>query len=847
MNLPHLLPLRLRRNERVVGKTEAVLLPGSKPAGWIARLDELGVDDDTPLYPIPRSSSNPCCSGLLAPLPSTTLFDTGKTGFERLGMIPFRRYASLFLPADAELVPLLTIEEWAWFSDSRSSGTCWIFHPGTGLIRYQAEDAIHLSDLFCLGANTQSGGPWNAAQPGLILARRLASLESKLDTPMGLEFLSTNDGQRDSNEILGSNDDGLPGAHDEEIQGLLDLFESDPDKALRFAPPISGMFRGRGLRRADPADQLQDQGPIQNRLRGLLKGGLGGRARSFLVGGEMKRRLNRVYHSAARRELEMKRFVRAAVIYGSLLGDLATAANCLKQGRRFREAAQLYFHLKQEHIATKCLEQAGCLQEAAEMHLGKRRFKQAGILFRKVGMDQAADEAFRAYLKFCRDECRWRESAYVLYRHLADTDQALEVLEAHMWQGCQTYFDILGETGRHERAAAMLERMRKMPEPPMLHFLECLLTVSKSYPDSGIREKARRTGRAVISERMTHENKRKLGYLLQRFVPDDELLKRDLRRFYKVRNLTPGRSQRQRAFEELCSTSFSPPLADHAQVLIVSQRSSSGHFYCAMRKLDPTSIQIQMWSSKGRCVTQRLDHDTPEPGQILFVSRYDKNEIVVAGETQGALQIRGGSSSCQIDRQTFAIKSPEFLPKNIRALSLTDSNLAAIVQNGDGLSLNIYARGDLHQTIPLQSSGKGECRLFRVRDDYFFLLIDGEVECVQLFNGQSRHICSADTLMADWETGYINTKEGAFAINRHGGSACRIGDKVHGAFVSISIVEEDGCLYLGKTNKTGFQRLHQIELNREELEHGRMFDTRERCEFVMISRNKFRRFRYRNY
>lgn len=82
---------------------------------------------------------------------------------------------------------------------------------------------------------------------------------------------------------------------------------------------------------------------------------------------EIHQRLVERYRQAANRELLLGRHRRAAYIFANLLGDFASAANALQQGRFYREAAILYRErLNNLAAAAKCLEAGGLIDQVRD-------------------------------------------------------------------------------------------------------------------------------------------------------------------------------------------------------------------------------------------------------------------------------------------------------------------------------------------------------------------------------------------------------------------------------------------------------------------------------------------------
>ena len=118
-----------------------------------------------------------------------------------------------------------------------------------------------------------------------------------------------------------------------ELHRLLNLLRDDPDAGLRHAIPFNG-FGHRG--RSTPGARLGNHSIDFN------LGNLGGQAADFWhVPPDLQELLIQNYRELANREIRLGRHRRAAYIYAELLGDLNSAANALKQGGYFREAAIL--------------------------------------------------------------------------------------------------------------------------------------------------------------------------------------------------------------------------------------------------------------------------------------------------------------------------------------------------------------------------------------------------------------------------------------------------------------------------------------------------------------------------
>jgi hypothetical protein len=142
------------------------VLPGNEPAAWLEIILSLNIPaEKLRLYLVPasRNSGNP--GGLLAILPSARGAVLPGPGLP-LGKLG----AGLYLPVDAELYPPVAPQE----LDTLCRYPVMLFHPGLGLVGFEAKDEKRVSDLFSRPIYRE--GNWNFASPGVHLNQHIRSL-----------------------------------------------------------------------------------------------------------------------------------------------------------------------------------------------------------------------------------------------------------------------------------------------------------------------------------------------------------------------------------------------------------------------------------------------------------------------------------------------------------------------------------------------------------------------------------------------------------------------------------------------------------------------------------------------
>jgi tetratricopeptide (TPR) repeat protein len=338
-------------------------------------------------------------------------------------------------------------------------------------------------------------------------------------------------------------DRSLEQARFRELQRLQKLFDLNPDEALRFAIPFRDQT-GRG--RATPGKSLADRAPHfdMNRISGGVP------ADPWDIPPQTRQNLLAQYRAAANRELALGRYLRAAYVFGELLGEFSSAANALEQGRYYREAATLYRdRLKNPAAAARCLKEGGLLLEAVVIYEEIGEFELAGDLHAAVGHQ---DDARRCYLEAvtrAMNSHAHLDAARLMETKLHTPDDALEML-LFQWPGSSSavaclaeYFNLLQRLNRHEQIVGQIATLRDQTVvgervQPLAEILSGLAT---RHPAVAIRSVAADATRVVAGRRLIHASgteARSLVSAVTRLCRDDWLLARDGARFLGPRPKT---------------------------------------------------------------------------------------------------------------------------------------------------------------------------------------------------------------------------------------------------------------------------------------------------------------------
>ncbi len=503
---------------------------------------------------------------------------------------------SLYLPVNSQLAAAIRPEELHQLLVWPVS----LLHPTIGLVGFDDRDAIDIASL--IEPPKQRDTLWNGANPGLPQAPPLHSVQLLPASAQELlmegrdEIASRDPGMLPADPAAGTDEQGfadkiqysvlkalaalrrkepasadagpsnqaaaersglwqwvndrlaeLDNLRQREVDRLLNLMERNPDEALKYAVPLANPYQYRG--QAKPTGTLRSQ-EIDFNLAHL---GGGQATDAWQVDQAAYRRLRDHYLAATRRELNLRRYRRAAFIFAHLLGDYHAAANALEQGGHYQEAAMLYRdHLHRPLAAAACLQKCGLYEQAAKIYVDEQHFEQAGDLYMKLDEGERATACYRhAVAALISSRLDYIGAARILHDKLQCPDEALTTLlsawpEANQGERClQLWFERQGTNGRHDLASSQLRHLAAQPltDRQLGSFAAVLCELIHSYPQPAFRELAGDTGRILIAGRLqTTTNRtfsRQLLDQLARCAPDDKLLGRDCIRFAASQPVVP--------------------------------------------------------------------------------------------------------------------------------------------------------------------------------------------------------------------------------------------------------------------------------------------------------------------
>jgi tetratricopeptide (TPR) repeat protein len=711
------LPLQLHYRPHATPAPTAWFLAGDFVTDWLQELMRCGLaEPETKLFVVPHSPRNRAPAGLLV-VPAR--LDTIKN--EPAGMACVLIAGRLFIPANAVLSPPVTDEEIQKLCLLSAS----FFHPTLGLSGF--DEAATLRVWHLLAPPPQSPGNWNLARAGSPPLPSLqdiqivrppsweelfgdAQSEIGVEPPVNLPpspaeprenplaksgrhlrrlfakgFTDAlgklphigprrnwlNHAEDWSRKQLQQVDQQLDHLRNKELHRLLDLFNSDPETALRHAIPMNN-FAHRGV--SPPSGKLADRTPHFD--PGKLGGGS---ADYWRISWELQNELQRRYRTMANRETQLGRHRRAAYIYAQLLGDLASAANVLKQGRHFQEAAMLYEdHLQNRLAAARCFAEGGLLTEAIQRYEKLGMLPEMADLYERLGQMEPARKILRQLVQKERANGNLLGAAKLLNERLQATDEALGVL-LNAWPNSgqaasciEVAFQMLGKLGRHDFVLNRINQFSSAPVPPtlVLPLLTALSAPARSYPHEPVRHRAADFSRVLIARQLDRpqlrpDDRKALMDRLVRLTPQDRLLIRDTNRYL---------AQQQENAMRIRLAAPAPPAAVGKLAVIRQlelprqiewlQLTNEWHFFYALgvtskhltlvRGVWAGEIQSLSWKYPGPEIkhSAMLFEPTSEQGRLLAVARIG----------QAPMPLKRFPASDVFFRQDCLVGTPEWLP-----------------------------------------------------------------------------------------------------------------------------------------------------------------------------------------
>lgn len=451
-----------------------LLIRGSAVAVWLNELHVMGVSlSDATVYAIPGNRANTLWGCLVVPQGPAAAIEAGRNGYCQL------LNNQLFIPENAVLFPALQPEEMAKLLGKGQ----YFLHAETGMVAL--EQPVDWAALLLTPekAAVKVTVPAKSIYiPGVIKTMQVCATPpddtlKKMEEesfperkPISHEPLSrweqiklallrpffkpprktgsreeasgkSNWWQRLKDKLrevkspqwmnrLQDNYEALEERNKKQVDKLLDMFEKNPEEALKYAVPLDGNGSSRG----------GFQPAAMNLTMRWNSWSLFDGAAQFFGGGSIAMaddyvdRLRQQYGATAEELIRKGNYEQAAFVYLKLLGDYQLAAATLESGGLYAEAAAVYLkYCNNKEQAAQCYEKGNMLQQAIELYAEMGRHEKAGDLYMNL---HKRDDAFYHYGKVVDEYTERRQyvKASKIYRDKMEDTASAQLLLMKGWE-----------------------------------------------------------------------------------------------------------------------------------------------------------------------------------------------------------------------------------------------------------------------------------------------------------------------------------------------------------------------------------------------------------------------------
>lgn len=776
-------------------EAEVAFIHSNDPRVWLTELSRWGsVAANWACYAMPESVRSVAVSGLfvVTEKPELSAISPHLLWFKRVG-------ERLFIPTNAQLTPSVSDAELA----KMLIFDVQFFHPTIGWVGFNGSDKLDLAQL--LEKPIENATKWHYAKQGLSPRPPLTQiriqppqthnlgemlqkgLEQKPLKDIPLKDGSKSDEEKSAfdkmiddikeqllrggratleriNDMLPENTTGQEGLLDKpyrwinerlsdlqqkresELKRLLDMFENDPDEALKYALPLENPYSERGI--ASPSDSLGTRSTDFN--LGNLGGG---QAVDSWNTDNHYVDLRKKYLEAANKANENGDYRRAAYIYAHLLGDFSSAANVLEQGGFYREAAALYRdHLKNLAAAAICLEKGKLYLEAIELYQKLEQNEKVGDLYQFIGQPKNAAVYYEKCVENALNTKNYIEAARLENEKLRDTTRYKATLlrgwssqEFTQAETClRQYFDQLMFESAEEAAQQIAPIFKESPEQK-LSFLGVLININFKYSNPDFQNAARPIAYQIVSEELVQGNRGVVNDL-EHFFSDDALMGKDISLFLNRKPNKPPVPQpkKKRKFNIGEETKWYKTFSFHDGFVALGQSDFEGQD----GYID--GIQSDWVGEKIDRLHEFIDIKNIENfGYATSFNYYTQNYILIWAknvEYKGFFHTFDKNNKISTDSVVYA---PVWIPEGTIAAGIYQNNSILILRESYGMlellfytlegellrSENCYENGEdfkvshvYNYPITMLFSQK-HCLYFN-GDCLFFISLEGEVKSV---------------------------------------------------------------------------------------------------------------------
>ncbi len=319
------------------------------------------------------------------------------------------------------------------------------------------------------------------------------------------------------------------------IDKLMELFETNPEEALKYAIPTDTNGTSRGTKEGElNLDKRWNNSDFNNFFGNSNSSGGG----SAPLANDTFRLLQQKYYQTAKELIEKGDFKKAAFIHLKLLKEHYTAASLLERGKFYQDAALIYLQGNNKENAAECYEKGNMIKEAIELYKELNRDEKVGDLYASINKRNEANFYYQKVVDSYKENKKY-VSAALLYRKKMKQPMKGQELLMEGWENqidafncLNNYFvNLRNDTDDEEIIKDKLDSIYRNSKFQVIYkpFLEVLKHEYKKEQSKNLTLFIREIAYKIIS-RTIHQNKN-MAENLKYFNSNDKMMAKEASRY----------------------------------------------------------------------------------------------------------------------------------------------------------------------------------------------------------------------------------------------------------------------------------------------------------------------------
>lgn len=315
------------------------------------------------------------------------------------------------------------------------------------------------------------------------------------------------------------------------IDKLMELFETNPQEALKYAIPTDSEGTSRGTKEGEfNLDKRWNNSDFNNFFGISNNRGSG----SAPLADNTFHLLQQKYRQTAKELTEKGDFKKAAFIHLKLLKEHYTAASLLEQGKFYQDAAMIYLQGNNKENAAECYEKGNMIKESIELYKELNRDEKVGDLYSLINKKKEAHFYYQKVVESHKENKKY-VSAALLYRNKMNKPMSGQEVLMEGWENqidafncLNNYFvNLRNDTDDDEIIKDKLDSIYRNSRFQVIYkpFLDVLKHEYKKEQSENLTHYIREIAYKIISKTINED--KNMAENLKFFNPNDKMIEKE--------------------------------------------------------------------------------------------------------------------------------------------------------------------------------------------------------------------------------------------------------------------------------------------------------------------------------